>query len=78
MKKNWQRYIHSDPKILLGKPVIKGTRISVELILDKLASGETIEQILEAHPHITRPQIKACLAYAADTIRNETTYRLAS
>lgn len=78
MKKRWQQYIHTDLKVLLGKPVIRGTRISVELILDKLASGETVEQILESHPHITRKQIAACLAYAADTIRNETTYRLAS
>ncbi len=78
MKKQWQQYIHTDSKVLTGKPVIRGTRISVELILDKLASGETVEQILESHPHITRKRITACLAYAADTIRNETTYRLAS
>lgn len=78
MKKQWQQYIHADSKVLTGKPVIRGTRISVELILDKLASGETVDQILESHPHITRKQIAACLAYAADTIRNETTYRLAS
>ena len=72
------KLIEINPKVLLGKPVIRGTRISVELILDKLASGETIEQILESHPHINKQQISACLAYAACTIRNETIYRLAS
>lgn len=49
-----QNLITSDPKIMMGKPVIAGTRITVELILDKLAAGETYEQILEAHPHLTR------------------------
>ena len=46
--------IVSDPAILMGKPVVSGTRISVELILEKLAAGETVEQILEAHPRLTR------------------------
>ena len=49
-----QTLIVSDPAILMGKPVVSGTRITVELILEKLAGGETIEQILEAHPHLTR------------------------
>lgn len=65
MKRKWQQYIHTDSKVLVGKPVIRGTRISVELILDKLASGETIPQILESHPHLTKQQIAACQAYAA-------------
>ncbi len=54
-----QNLITSDPKIVMGKPVIAGTRITVELILDKLAAGETHEQILEAHPHLTREAIQA-------------------
>lgn len=65
MKIDWQQYITSDVKILTGKPVIKGTRISVELILDKLAAGETPEQILNSHPHISLDSIKACISYAA-------------
>ena len=58
--------IVSDPKIMMGKPVIAGTRITVELILEKLAAGETIEQILEAHPRLTRESIQAALAFAAE------------
>jgi len=55
--------IVSDPKIMLGKPVIKGTRITVEHILRELAAGTTIEELLEAHPHITRADIKAALEF---------------
>ncbi len=48
----------------MGKPVVAGTRITVELILEKLAAGETVEQILEAHPQLTRQAIQAALAFA--------------
>jgi uncharacterized protein (DUF433 family) len=58
-------YISSDPKIMLGKPVIKGTRITVELILEKLSEGETFEDLLVAHPHINMEGIRAALAFAA-------------
>lgn len=54
--------IQSDPSIMSGKPVFAGTRITVELILEKLAAGETIEQILEAHPRLTKEAIQAALA----------------
>ena len=57
--------IESNPKIMVGKPVIRGTRITVELILDKLAAGETVEQILEDYPHLTREGIRAALKFAA-------------
>jgi len=50
---------------MVGKPVIRGTRITVELILDKLAAGETVEQILEDYPHLTREGIRAALEFAA-------------
>jgi len=50
----------------MGKPVIAGTRITVEHILEQLAGGRTIEQILEAHPHITREDVKAAITYAAE------------
>ncbi len=66
--------IVSDPAVLMGKPVIKGTRITVELILEKLAAGETIEQILEAHPHLTRESIQAALSFAAETLRSDVIY----
>ena len=62
--------IQTDPAVMMGKPVVAGTRITVELILEKLAAGETPEQILEAHPRLTREAILAALAYAADTLRN--------
>ena len=59
--------IISNPNIMMGKPVIAGTRITVEHILEQLAGGRTIEQILEAHPHITREQVRAAITYAADS-----------
>lgn len=62
--------IQTDPAVMMGKPVVAGTRITVELILDKLASGETPEQLLESHPRLTREAILAALAYAAETLRN--------
>jgi len=66
--------IQSDPDIMMGKPVITGTRITVESILDKLAAGETPEQILEAHPRLTREAIAAALGYAADVLRSDVIY----
>ena len=57
--------IVSDPRVMMGKPVVVGTRITVELILEKLAAGETIEQVLDAHPRLTRPSIQAALDFAA-------------
>ena len=57
--------IVSDLAVMMGKPVVGGTRITVELILEKLASGETVEQLLEAHPQLTRAGILAALRFAA-------------
>ncbi len=62
--------IQSDPAVMMGKPVIAGTRVTVELDLEKLAAGETVEQILEAHPRLTRESVSAALAYAAQAIRD--------
>jgi uncharacterized protein (DUF433 family) len=56
---DWRDHITADPDILVGKPIIKGTRISVELILGRLANGWSFEQILESYPHITREDILA-------------------
>jgi len=68
------RLIQSHPNIMMGKPVVAGTRITVELILEKLAAGETIEQILEAHPRLTRPAILAALEFAAQALRADVIY----
>ena len=62
--------IQSDPDVMMGKPVVAGTRITVELILEKLAAGEAIEQILESHPRLTREAVSAALAYAAQAVRD--------
>ena len=75
---NWKNHIVSNPDILSGKPVINGTRISVELILEKLSEGEPIEQILKSHPHISKDNILACIAYAKDSVTNEVIYQLVS
>jgi uncharacterized protein (DUF433 family) len=64
----------SDPKIMMGKPVIAGTRITVELILEKLAAGETVEQILTAHPRLTAEGIRAALAFAAEALKSDVVY----
>jgi uncharacterized protein (DUF433 family) len=66
--------IISDPAVLMGKPVIAGTRITVELILEKLAAGETIEQILDAHPRLTRRAIQAALSFAAQALKADVVY----
>jgi len=70
----YQGLIVSDPRVMMGKPVIAGTRITVELILEKLAAGETVEQILEAHPRLTREAIQAALAFAAEVLRADVVY----
>jgi uncharacterized protein (DUF433 family) len=66
--------IQSDPSIMMGKPVIAGTRITVELILEKLAAGETIEELLEAHPRLTREAIQAALQFAARSLKADVVY----
>lgn len=68
---DWRDRITSNPDILLGKPVIKGTRISVELILGWLANGWTFDMIIEAYPYITREDILAALAFAAEMLHDE-------
>ena len=68
----------SDPRIMMGKPVIAGTRITVELILEKLAAGETAGQVLEAHPSLTEASIRAALAFAARALRAAVVYPLHS
>jgi uncharacterized protein (DUF433 family) len=69
-----EELIEADPAVMMGKPVVAGTRITVELILDNLAAGESVEQILEAHPRLTRSAIPATLAFAARALRADTVY----
>jgi uncharacterized protein (DUF433 family) len=69
-----KRLITSDPAIMMGKPVVNGTRITVELILEKLAAGETVEQILSAHPQLTQESIRAALAFAAEALKADVVY----
>jgi uncharacterized protein (DUF433 family) len=68
--------IQSDPAIMMGKPVVAGTRITVELILEKLAAGESIDQILSAHPRLTKEGIFAALAFAAQVLKADAIYPL--
>lgn len=72
----WQDYITADPTVMVGKPIIKGTRITVELIVEKLGYGESVDEILADYPHLTREQIYACLRFAAYTVHNKRNRRL--
>lgn len=69
-----RHFIQSDPAIMMGKPVIVGTRITVELILEKLAAGESIEQIIEEHPRLTEENIRAALSFASNALRADVVY----
>ena len=75
---NWQERIVIDPNVLVGKPVIKGTRISVEFIVDLLGRGWTVERILKEYDHLTREDIQACLAYAGEVLKSERVYLVPS
>ena len=68
------KLIQSHPSIMIGKPVIAGTRITVELILEKLAAGESVEQLLKAHPCLTKEGIQAALSFAAQALRADVIY----
>ena len=71
MENNWKNHIHSDPEILLGKPVIKGTRISVELILELYEKGWTEQIILESYPTLKTGDLRAVFNYLRDCIQQE-------
>ena len=70
-------YIEANPKIMMGKPVIKGTRITVEIILEKLSYGMTFSDILQAYPSLNEDKIKAALSYAAESLKGDMIYPLA-
>lgn len=69
MQPSYRNWITSDPNVLFGKPAIKDTRIAVEHVLDELAGGTTIDELLAAYPRLTREAVYAALAFAADTLR---------
>jgi uncharacterized protein (DUF433 family) len=71
---NWRDYITSDPTIMFGKPVIKGTRVPVDLVLEKLGNGETIPQLLTSYPRVTEEALYACLLFASEAVKNEVVY----
>jgi len=73
---NWQERIIIDPDILVGKPVVKGTRLAVEFIIDLLAQGWSETDILRNYPGLTREDIQACLSYASAVLRTEKVYPL--
>ncbi|MGQ0815467.1 MAG: DUF433 domain-containing protein [Gemmatimonadota bacterium] len=66
--------IQSDPNVMMGKPVIAGTRITVESILERLGAGESVEDLLQAHPRLTREAVQAALRFAADALRADVVY----
>ncbi len=72
---NWEDRITSDPKIMVGKPVVRGTRMTVEFILDRFADGWSERDILENYPHLTPEDLKAVFAYAADCMKDGIVFR---
>lgn len=75
---DWHDRIETNPEVLSGKPVVKGTRLAVEFIVELLAQGWTMEDILDQYPALTRDDVQACLHYATDTLKSERVYPLAS
>ncbi len=68
---DWREHIELNPEVLVGKPVLKGTRLSVEFVLDMIASGVSEAEMLANYPRLTRAGILACVAYASDVVRSE-------
>ena len=75
---NWSDYIVSNPEVLLGKPIIKGTRISVELIVELFSNGWTETQILESYPTITSDSIRAVFQYIQDCLQQEMYFQISA
>lgn len=76
MEKDWRSRITVDPEVLIGKPIIKGTRIAVEHILDLLANGWTVKDILKNYPQLRREDVAAALKYATEILKEEKVYTL--
>lgn len=73
----WSVYIHSDPEILVGKPVVKGTRLAVDFLLGLFAAGWSEQQVLESYPRLTPEALQAVFAFAAECVRDEALYTTA-
>jgi uncharacterized protein (DUF433 family) len=73
---DWKEMITADPEVMVGKPVIAGTRLTVEFIVERLADGWTEEELFQSYPGLTRGQILACLAYAAEMLSEVQMYSL--
>ena len=73
---DWRPFIHSDPNIVVGKPVVRGTRLAVDFILSLYAAGWSEAQILENYPTLTQEALQAVHAFAAERVREETFYAL--
>ena len=71
---SWQDRIVLDPAILTGKPTIKGTRIAVEFVVDLMARGWSVEDILREYDHLSADDVQACLSYASDMLQSERVY----
>jgi uncharacterized protein (DUF433 family) len=74
---DYTQRIETNPKVMLGKPVVKGTRITVELILEELSAGKTVEDLLKAYPRLDKESVWAALAFAADALKGEKIYPIA-
>lgn len=74
---DWRGRIVVDPEVLVGKPVLKGTRLAVEFVLDLLANGWTFEQIRDNYPGVTDDDVRACLAYASEVLQQERVFPVA-
>ena len=75
---DWRAHIGIDADVLGGKPVIRGTRLAVDFVVGLLAQGWSLEQVLDSYPGITREQVLACLAYAAESLGGERVFPRAS
>ena len=70
----WREHIHSDPEILSGKPVVRGTRLAVDFVLGLLAEGWSPEQVLDNYPQLTADGLRAVFAFASEALQDETFY----
>lgn len=73
---DWREYIHSDLEILSGKPIVKGTRLSLDFLLELLANGWREEQLFDSYPNLTRDSLRAVFAFAAESTRDERAFEL--
>jgi uncharacterized protein (DUF433 family) len=75
---DWMKRIELNPDVLAGKPVVRGTRIAVEQVLEMIAAGVSEQEILENYPRLVRDDVLACVAYAAEIVRGERTFPLSA